>query len=85
MNSHLAPLIVPVYLNQRIVFDLLAMMEDGLSQVTRVTTTEAERDATARGIDSTFGLGQAFAGLLKVDFSGKGVCVVFCSLGFQAF
>lgn len=71
MSNPPVPLIVPVYLNQRIVFDLLAMMQDGLSQVTRITTTEAGKDATTRGIDTTFGLGQAFAGLLKVDFSGK--------------
>ena len=33
-------LIVPVYLNQRLVFDLLAMLQGGISTVTAINKTE---------------------------------------------
>jgi len=63
--------IIPVYLNQRIVFDLLAMLQDGLSQVAKVTTTETDKDALTRGVDATFGVSQALASLLKIDLSAR--------------
>src|SRR4051812_45831644 len=63
--------IIPVYLNQRMVFDLLAMLQDGLSQVARVTTTETDKDALTRGVDATFGVSNAFASLLKIDLSAR--------------
>jgi hypothetical protein len=63
--------IIPVYLNQRIVFDLLAMLQDGLSQVAKITTTEADTDSIAREAGATFGVAQAFASLLRIDLSGK--------------
>lgn len=63
--------IVPVYLNQRMVFDILAMLQDGLSQVAKVTTTETDKDALTRGIDATFGVSNALASLLKIDLSAR--------------
>ena len=33
-------MIIPAYLNQRIVFDLIAMLQDGLSTVTRITSID---------------------------------------------
>jgi hypothetical protein len=48
------------------------MMQDGLSQVTQVTTTEAEKTAANKEGSVTFGLAGAVASLLKVDLSGKG-------------
>jgi hypothetical protein len=39
MSNKINNLIIPAYLNQRIVFDLIAMLQDGLSTVTRITST----------------------------------------------
>ena len=33
---HDPDLIIPVYLNQRVVFDLVAMLQDGIATVTKV-------------------------------------------------
>ena len=38
-------LCVPIYLNQKVVFDLLAMLEDGFSQLHTVKTSTTESDA----------------------------------------
>jgi hypothetical protein len=70
MAENNAP-IIPVYLNQRIVFDLLAMLQDGLSQVAKITTTESDTQSIANEAGATFGVAQAFAGLLRIDLSGK--------------
>lgn len=64
-------LLIPVYLNQRLVFDLLAMMQDGLSRVTKLTTTEGGKESTDTGVKATFGLPQALASLLKIDLSAR--------------
>jgi hypothetical protein len=69
-DKTLAP-IIPVYLNQRIVFDVLAMLQDGLSHVAKITTTETDKDALTRGVDTTFGVSQALASLLKIDLSAR--------------
>ena len=37
---HDPDLIIPVYLNQRFVFDLVAMLQDGIATVTKVVKTE---------------------------------------------
>jgi hypothetical protein len=63
--------IITVYLNQRIVFDLLAMLQDGLSQVAKITTTEVDSESISREAGATFGVAQAFASLLRIDLSGK--------------
>jgi hypothetical protein len=64
-------LIVPVYLNQRLVFDLLAMLQGGISTVTAVTKTEATNSTSQEKAGATFGLSQAFSTLLKIDLSGE--------------
>jgi hypothetical protein len=72
MTDEMAPLI-PVYLNQRMVFDLLAMLQDGLSQVAKITTTETDKDTLSREAGATFGVANAFASLLKIDLSARRV------------
>ncbi|NJN45663.1 MAG: hypothetical protein HC808_03305 [Candidatus Competibacteraceae bacterium] len=64
-------LIVPVYLNQRLVFDLLAMLQGGISTVTAVTKTETTNSSAQEKAGATFGLSQAFSTLLKIDLSGE--------------
>ena len=64
-------LIVPVYLNQRMVFDLVAMLQDGIATVTRVSEARHDSETEAAEFAGGFGLSQALSSLLKVDLSGK--------------
>lgn len=64
-------LVVPVYLNQRVVFDLVAMLQGGIAAVTQVTQTQSDSSSLSGEVSSTFGLSQALSSLLRVDFSGK--------------
>lgn len=63
-------LLVPVYLNQRLVFDLLAMLRGGISTVTAITRTTSESKEDQQKISVGFGLSEAFSTLLKIDLSG---------------
>src|SRR5262245_41265086 len=64
-------LIVPVYLNQRLVFDLVAMLQGGIATVTRVSEAERESERSSSELRGGFGLSQALSSLLKVNLSGK--------------
>ena len=64
-------LVVPVYLNQRMVFDLLAMIQGGISTVTAVTTRNDEVTSAERQIGTSFGLSNALSSLLKIDLSAE--------------
>ncbi len=70
MNNEL-DLIVPVYLNQRVVFDLVAMLQGGIATVTKVVETEAESSSAAAEVGGTFGLNKALSSLLRVNLSGS--------------
>ena len=63
--------IVPVYLNQRIVFDVLAMLDNGLSVVERVQRHERQDENTQRRHGAEFGLSKALSGILKIGVSGE--------------
>jgi hypothetical protein len=43
---------VTIYLNQKIVFDLLAMMEDGFSEFRDVSTLSAEAEARKHSLEA---------------------------------
>ena len=63
--------LIPVYLNQRFVFDLLAMLQGGISTVTSVNrSTEAEKSSSGQ-VRASFGLSDVVASLLKVDLSSQ--------------
>ena len=64
-------LLVPVYLNQRIVFDLIAMLQGGISAVTTVTKSQATKDETVGSAKASFGLSNALSALLKINLSGE--------------
>lgn len=64
-------LLVPVYLNQKLVFDLLAMLQGGISTVTAITRTTSESNQEQEKISVGFGLSEAFSTLLKIDLSGN--------------
>ena len=55
-NLHL-----PIYLNQRIVFDLLAILEDGFAQMKKIDTSHQINKSTSIGIDSEVGIENVFA------------------------
>ena len=63
-------LIIPVYLNQRVVFDLIAMLQGGISTVTRISVSESQSDKDLQRYGATFGLNKALSMLLKIDLSG---------------
>lgn len=63
-------LIVPVYLNQKFVFDLLAMLQGGISTVTSITEASKNTKSDGEKVSAGFGLSEAFSTLLKIDLSG---------------
>ncbi|MGE0085473.1 MAG: hypothetical protein AB7S75_13750 [Desulfococcaceae bacterium] len=63
-------LLVPVYLNQRIVFDLVAMLQGGIATVTSITETSKKNVSKDEEAKASFGLSNAFSSLLKIDLSG---------------
>ncbi|MBN1899786.1 hypothetical protein JW926_00505 [Candidatus Sumerlaeota bacterium] len=63
--------IIPVYLNQRIVFDLLAMLEGGICQVTRVASSQQKTESNERRYGAEFGLSKALSSLLSIMVSGE--------------
>lgn len=69
MKEEIQP-IIPVYLNQRIVFDLLAMLEGGIATVERVSATESKTTEDTRRYGAEFGLSKALSGILKIGVSG---------------
>lgn len=64
-------LIIAVYLNQRVVFDLIAMLQDGMSTVTRISSSESNKGSDTQRYGAAFGLSQALSSLLKIDVSGE--------------
>jgi hypothetical protein len=64
-------LIIPVYINQRIVFDLVATMRDGISTVMQITQTESDEQQKMNQKGGSFGLGAALTNFIKVDLQGK--------------
>lgn len=69
MTDHI-DLIIPVYLNQRIVFDLLAMLEGGISHVTRVASIQQKTEAEEQKYGASFGLSKALSSLFSINVSG---------------
>ena len=63
-------LIVPVYLNQRIVFDMIAMLQGGIATITNVTTTNQNKEEVKAMAGASFGLSDALSSLLKIRLSG---------------
>lgn len=63
-------LCIPIYLNQKIVFDLLAVQEDGFSQLSTLRTSTSDSETTKNGIGASIGVSNVFA-LLGVSFSGE--------------
>jgi hypothetical protein len=60
---------IPVYLNQQIVFDLLAVLDDGLSQVTQISSSRSSATSDESQIGAEVGASNVFA-FLGVKFGG---------------
>ncbi|WP_332405572.1 hypothetical protein [Vibrio metschnikovii] len=64
-------LLIPVYLNQRIVFDMVAMLQDGLSTVTEVSQKVNTSSSSNDIMFSNFGIGEVLSSLFKIDVSSS--------------
>jgi hypothetical protein len=62
--------VIPVYLNQRIVFDMVAVLQGGLTTITRISEAEQRSSNDQRRYGASFGLSQAFEALFKIGISG---------------
>jgi len=67
MNENDKNLLIPVYLNQRVVFDLLAMLDNGIATVTRVSTVNEVQRTSGKYSGENFALEKTLASLLKVN------------------
>lgn len=66
-------LIIPIYINEKIVIDMLAIIEDGFSQVSQVSYTEHdERETNARGNVGLSTNSTILSKLLKINFDLDG-------------
>jgi len=63
-------LCVPIYLNQQIVFDLLAVLEDGFSTMSKIKTSDTESQNQSDKIGGSIGASNVFA-FLGVSISGS--------------
>ncbi len=63
-------LCVPIYLNQQMVFDLLAVLEDGFYQLSSITTAGAESESRKTGFGGSIGVSNVFA-LLWITLKGE--------------
>jgi len=63
-------LCIPIYLNQQIVFDLLAVLEDGFSTLSTLKTSASESDLQKSGLTGSIGVSNVFA-LLGVSFGAE--------------
>ncbi|WIG54726.1 MAG: hypothetical protein OJF61_000512 [Rhodanobacteraceae bacterium] len=62
--------IVPVYLNQKLVFDLVAMLRGGISTVTAITSSIGRQQIEQQDVSAKFGLSDALSTLLSINLSG---------------
>ena len=63
--------IIPIYLNQKLVFDLVAMLKGGMSTVTKISSTRSQEASHEKELSANFGLSEAFSSLLSIGLNGK--------------
>lgn len=61
---------MPIYLNQKYVFDMLAMMEGGFSQLETIKTTQSEQEDKTRRMSGDIGVTNAFS-FLGISLGGE--------------
>ena len=62
---------IALYLNQRVTFDLLAVLEDGLAQMATLQTSSSTAETTGLEAGAQLGMGNPFA-FLGLSLGGKG-------------
>ena len=63
-------LIVPVYINEKIVLDMLAIIEDGFSTVSQVSYTEHKENSNSQNFDARFSTAAIISKLLEINLTG---------------
>lgn len=61
---------ITIYLNQQVVFDLLAILDDGFSQISSIKTSSSDSETNKYGLGASIGASNVFA-LLGISFSGE--------------
>ena len=70
-NVNTANLIIPVYINEKIVLDMLAIMEDGFSMVSQINYTEHKETNSSQKLDAGISTSATILSkLLKINISG---------------
>ena len=69
--AHEKDLVLPIYLNEKIVIDMLAVIEDGFSMVSEISTTQSYSDVNSEGIKTSFATSNIFSKLLKIQLDGE--------------
>ena len=69
-NFSSVDLCIPIYLNSNIVLDLLAIFEDGFSNVTEIRTSITEAKEKSHGLEAKVGASNLFA-LLGISGGGS--------------
>ena len=65
-------LIVPVYINEKIVLDMLAILDDGFSMVSQIDYQENHESNTNKNVDTGITTSATlFSKLLKINLSGR--------------
>ncbi len=62
---------IALYLNQRVTFDLLAVLEDGFAQMATLQTSSSDAETTGIEAGAQLGIGNPFA-FLGLSLGGKG-------------
>ena len=65
-------LMIPVYINEKIVLDMLAIIEDGFSTVSQVSYSDHKENSNAQKIETEVSTSASILSkLLKIDLKGK--------------
>lgn len=71
-NINLDRLIIPIYINEKIVLDMLAIMEDGFSMVSQINYTEhKENNSAQKGNVEVSTSDSILSKLLRINISGE--------------
>ena len=60
-------LIIPVYINEKIVLDMLAILEDGFSMISQVNYTEQRENSSAQKVEAGISTSSILSKLLKIN------------------
>ena len=71
-GEKLKPLIVPIYINEKIVLDMLAIIEDGFSMVSQVSYTQHKEGNSTQKLESALEpMTSILSKFLKINISGE--------------